>query len=769
MKRMLLIVGLILMASAAQGAAVCERWGGTGAGLAHPGTMKIVSKRGEPTVMMFDLSALPKGTKVHYASLYCFTRRGQPARPVRIDLIRPKGFRGLVEMLGLEPPRYRSFDATSAVYVWVNHPVANLGLAVKSFDGWNPGRTFLEITYDGKASKPAEPVTGLRAVHHDGQTFLVWKELPLFRPDPKKVFWMTEHKYVQSGRSDVPCKGYKGYPAVPAVTLKTLRNLKGLSVRGKKGPRSMQPIRVLKKLPHIRYRVYRHTERITAQNIYRAEYLGESQPCNAYVEEMLTVVTHGEYYDPYEHPESVIMTWCYDDSKPVMPGEAFYVHTPRKAAKAYYAVTVMQDGREDLVSLDDGNSLSKPVAETPATPRPVFQFAKKPGRYIFIPGKYEPVSLWHALWLAPPIANVPSNHPRYVVVGEPPAFKGPGPMKVSNSTPGMFFEGPLKNLMRAKNTLVVFMAGGGELAYSAGRSTLRSYSQCPADYFAERYTLAVTTWAMSKWKIDRSRITAGTSTHFAIRHPELFGIKHIGPYTMDFDSKWNPHGWSLARFLGPADIAKTVDGHRAWDIFDIRWFLAQNPAKDIPYMAVFFTQPKDGNHGAEYGWQDDPKGLAALRDFRQPYCAQWGGASVSRELNGLLDTMRWDKSLPAFSNCSLDNNPGNGDCDDGDPWGQINGWLLWDYASVVDKKDEWAATVSLARSCPEGTCTVDVTPRRRAAFKPKPGTKFMWTNTDLATGEVIQGGAIAADPHGLVTLKGVIVGKTKNRISVGTH
>jgi len=41
----------------------------------------------------------------------------------------------------------------------------------------------------------------------------------------------------------------------------------------------------------------------------------------------------------------------------------------------------------------------------------------------------------------------------------------------------------------------------------------------------------------------------------------------------------------------------TVDGHKAWDIVDIRYQLSLDPGKDIPYMACFFTQPKDGNHG----------------------------------------------------------------------------------------------------------------------------------------------------------------------------
>ena len=54
-------------------------------------------------------------------------------------------------------------------------------------------------------------------------------------------------------------------------------------------------------------------------------------------------------------------------------------------------------------------------------------------------------------------------------------------------------------------------------------------------------------------------------------------------------------------------------------------------------------------------------------------------------------------------------------------WGQFNGFLVWDFASSVDKSDRWEMTVWLAADSPQAACTVDVTPRRCAEFKPKDG------------------------------------------------
>jgi hypothetical protein len=128
--------------------------------------------------------------------------------------------------------------------------------------------------------------------------------------------------------------------------------------------------------------------------------------------------------------------------------------------------------------------------------------------------------------------------------------------------------------------------------------------------------------------------------------------------------------------------------------------------------------------------------------------------------------MRWDKSIPAFSNCSLNNNPGNGAAPDGDYYGQINGYLFWDYASVVDEKDKWEMTVYLIGSTPADDCLVDITPRRCKAFKPKPGDTFTFTNTSLRDTKEVKSGTLTADKWGLVTIKGANIFKTKNRIII---
>ena len=141
--------------------------------------------------------------------------------------------------------------------------------------------------------------------------------------------------------------------------------------------------------------------------------------------------------------------------------------------------------------------------------------------------------------------------------------------------------------------------------------------------------------------------------------------------------------------------------------------------------------------------------------------------------------LRRDRPVPAFGNCSLDDNPGDGASDpgragsDGDPTGNINGSLFWDTKSIVDEPDKWEMTVYLydgdrfgRGKAPADSCTVDLTPRSCQRFKARPGQKFKWTNTSLTDKKEVQSGEATADKHGLVTLEKVRVTKGANRIAL---
>lgn len=762
MKKAALMLAMLATASAAAAEPVSESWGGEGK-FTHPGTIKVLAKGSVPRVV-FDLSAVPKGAKVHHASLFC--PGGQPREPVRIFIAETVGAGGKVEYSGkplrLELPRYRSFDATRAVRRWVNEPAANLGFAAGSFAG-PLGRCHLEVRYDGKARNIPPQVEHLEVIHHDGQTFLVWNELGVYRPPAEAILWVERMSGRRTEATSQPGEGVKGHPRAAAITLRTLRDLQGLAVRDKpiaRWARAMAPFKRLREVPEVRYRVYRHGQKITAGNLHEAEFIGAAAALNAYQGGFIHIKSHGEYYGPHEDGESIIPTFSVAEGRPVRPGQAYYVHTPKAAGRAYYAVTAVRDGTENVAQVSDANS-SPPVTEKAGPPQPVPQWVTvNRTRY----GNADATEYWYCYWLAPPFSNLPDNRPRRVVMAVPDAYKPPGPMVLSTRA-GLGPGWKVDNIDKVYLHVEQDVPYGGDLCYNAGRGTLKSFRQAKVDYFSERYVTAMVEWALGKWKPDRSRITSSIGSHYGIRHPELFPIMWMAPYAVDYDQKWNPAFGSLAGRLGPAELAVTVDGHRAWDAYNIAWYLAQNPGRDIPFW-VHDVGGKESGHAVEYGWQDDAKGLAALRDARQPHVACWGGGVISREIRSGLRKMSWTRSLPAFSNCSLDANPGSGDPADGDPWGQINGFLFWEFDGIVDEPGRWEMTVFLTADCFDDACTVDVTPRHCRKFRPAPGQKFRWANKGLAAGGVIQSDAVAADKWSLLTLPNVKVTKGRNRITI---
>ncbi|HRR82278.1 MAG TPA: hypothetical protein P5118_19010 [Planctomycetota bacterium] len=329
---MRLLLLAIALATVARAELVSERWGGAGTPCTHPGTMKV--DRGEQAPrLVFDLAALPKEAKVHHASLFCSTSGGgQPREPIRIT--------AHGKPLALEPPLYCSFDATKAVRRWAAEPAANQGFAIERFDRFDAPKSYLEIRYEGTPKDLPPQVTDLRAIHRDGQTFLVWKEVPDYRPKPGSVVWVDEWSEAGDKLADGPGVCPSGLPRVPAIRLRDLRELQGLGLRDQpSGFQGIKPLQRVRERPAVAYRVYRHTKAITAANLHEAEFLGEARPLCAYDEKMMKIDFKGEYLDQREIGDSLIPTYCIEAGKAVAPGEALYVYTPQKAGTWFYAVT----------------------------------------------------------------------------------------------------------------------------------------------------------------------------------------------------------------------------------------------------------------------------------------------------------------------------------------------------------------------------------------------------------------------------------------------
>jgi hypothetical protein len=130
-----------------------------------------------------------------------------------------------------------------------------------------------------------------------------------------------------------------------------------------------------------------------------------------------------------------------------------------------------------------------------------------------------------------------------------------------------------------------------------------------------------------------------------------------------------------------------------------------------------------------------------------------------------------NKSYPAFSHCSINQDPGNGNKNSGDEFGAINGYLIGrmilrirdcDYTINMFVKDMYVGgeTGSQAYS----SCTTDghlSSPEKfhPAWVPPSNGKNFDVTNTKIQNGSIIYDGS-------LITIKNLKLNKTGNRIEL---
>ena len=179
--------------------------------------------------------------------------------------------------------------------------------------------------------------------------------------------------------------------------------------------------------------------------------------------------------------------------------------------------------------------------------------------------------------------------------------------------------------------------------------------------------------------------------------------------------------------------AKFEDGTPVWEYLDDVQYMRRFPGRESG-LIVF----ANGKNDHSIGWPQAVSFLRALQETRRPHVFAWGQASHGERAwmpGGDQRIMPFDirnnQTLPAFTESSLDDNPGSGSPDDGDPGGQINRHLLWETKDIVDEEQEWGMTIGIFPNAPRSVATLSVTPRRCQKFKPQPGERVGWTNRSI--------------------------------------
>ena len=743
-------------------------------------------------VVRLDLSALPSGAKVHRADLHLFRGASGEAGDVLAAVeVYPltEGFKEGVEPrpmgkpLALRAPGFDRLDATDVLRAFSSREAApaRADFFIKSAPPLRLANTCLEIVYDGKPRSLPPQVKGVNAQHRAGQTFITWD-------DPSDCFGLFANK-----------------PATWGQLRDALRNADSRPVR---------------------YRIYRHFRPIDAANIPDAILLGEVGPLSGFntnswsLERLInqTVFGHedrGELamYGPFngwnmDSPQAgklIIPRFAIEDGKALPPGTGLFVHSATAQAEAYYAVTAVADGIENLSEFTPANCLTRPIAEAPAAWEPVEQPAGEGFGFDFRGRRH-----FYVAWVAPPLAPRPMYFnwsvlvpPSSATVGLPdrapgtggsparldkpavaqepavarPAGDAPCPVELYFHAPGYSYaRPPVKFLERSIQICSHDFPFSGWYGYNDVAGTLRS----PAEGVVRPYTLrrieAFLTWAGGKFPIDRSRIVAvggDGAAMMALHRPELFAYVLItGFEAQQLDTKaagryaqaWGPPSPRVKSENGYSRMGRM--GEWAWGEPDSLLCGKRLPAvvkKGEPAPAADASAPGFRVElplfvCRSYSWGRDPayghgrgRLYYALQATSHALHAHWawgGRLTPPDKFSGLWQGLDIQNTTPilAIANSSGDR--------EGEGAGHANSGYSWQ-----DVKEDANALEASILGPPS---TFDLTPRRLSKLKVQPGQKFAWEAVCVEVPHwshqkppAPKSGTVAADANGLITLKGL--------------
>ena len=498
---------------------------------------------------------------------------------------------------------------------------------------------------------------------------------------------------------------------------------------------------------------------------------------------------NADYYGVYPKDNQEAFRYVIEGGlPPLKSGIGLYVHTPKESGRAYYAVTVVMNGNENKV-ITSQNALSEPVQEEngQGVGAPVLQRVANPPQFQYIQGA---TLHYYVRWEAPPNSNVSGKAFDYLVA-IPSRLVTPAAVGIHLHAWGGSLNRDYGWWYNAEKGAILLATNQVPYDWWTGYHEKLNIDQLksPVDWqtgvvrpFTQRRLLSFLDWVSTQWKVDSSRtFVAGNSMGgsgslmLAIRFPEriAWALSWVGIHIPAMSPQFKNSYMNI--YGNPEWNVKVEDGTPVWDYFNDVWYLKQYPKKEIGFLTF-----SNGKNDGAIGWSQAVEFYQALQETKRPHMFVWGQhghgeragmpmrwtSHMAGQGRNMPIDIRTDQSLPAFTRSSFDDKPGNGDPDNGDPSGQVNAHLFWLTEDIVDTSERWEMTVGVGPDAPAEKGTVDVTPRRCQQFHPQSGEKFSWKNEHAKNGEVVQSGEVIADEWGLVTLKGIVISKDLNRLTI---
>lgn len=511
----------------------------------------------------------------------------------------------------------------------------------------------------------------------------------------------------------------------------------------------------------VTYKVYCSDKPITSSRLSSAELIATDVPAGSGTDFIASRIATKEKRT--EAPKGFVIRPL---GLPLTTGCSLYVHTAEKSGEAYYAVADNAEGNGQGYLRSIG-----PVRETVAPPEPMLESvdALPSGR----------IARTYIHWSDKNIAYREGIPYKFVVTfGK----------EVKSSTPA-----PMALAIHAYSGYATSNEGWGQdfivlcpddftkgLPFDAYDWWYGYNSNLGGDLtkgvnvnYAERRLLQNMDFVRRKWNIDPNRIylrgssMGGTGTvAFGLRHPEIFAA--IFANVPQVNPAMDNIGWSqqnIEKYCGTrAEAIKTNEGDNVWDRLNMTKFVGEHH-EDLPFLRTINSREDN-----VLKWPQIPPLLKALNDNRHGFISGWGLGGHNIQASQVpavvkdfdILKLRRDVSFPAFSNSSLNDDPGNGDPKDGTVTGQMGGGFDWTI--LADTHDAWEADIKVLVEG-KAVAVTDLTPRRLQQFKPKAGERYQWSNTD-STGKVYQSGIVTADKWNLITLPKIEVSSAGNKIRI---
>ncbi|MEE8450319.1 MAG: hypothetical protein V3R99_00340 [Thermoguttaceae bacterium] len=723
------VLGVVVLSGPAVAGQFVTETFGNNTSCSHQGTLTV-----QEDIVRFDLTAIPRSSEVYRAVLRVPSNgheNGQSVHVVAVDLAGAK-------RLSARPPLYNSFDATQPAKAWVANPAANKGLAVEKSGGVEFNEAVLEVSYSGEAKGPAKQVTDLKALHQAGQTFLTWKEI-------EDVVGADSPQFVDFEKN--------------VLDARTRRD--------------------------VAYRVYRHSSPITVESLGRAELVAEIPEALSCWN--LNAIRNTEHPNQGTPTKRSALRPGYNlalnhmmgryriagGGEPLPRSTGLTVLTVREPGRFYYAVTSAINGAESVDELGSGAVLSTPVDEKPSRfPATIYQRTNsaKEGSVV------SAVDVYNS-WLEPPYHNVPIVSETFIV-----RWKRLEKGNTDNRLPLWLNHGHYGGTASSMGSpgwygAREYVKGALTIGITEGSlwqgfheciGTLRGYEDGVVHNYPQRRVLGAAHWAIENedFYVDPQRVSLyGQFGWWALRHGDLFAaVMSNGHANMAIGKQSQNHGWKWGPY---PEGSKNWLGIDQWEHMNLPKWIRENPTVELPFWICHPAYGAYPSHSiGDFGFMPWPEMLHAMASTKRAFAANWSsnGPGPVGPLYDLVTRIELHQSLPAFTDCSLDHSPGDGDHADAEKGGGINIHQRWDPETIVDEPGKWEITLFVQPACPRESLTTDLTPRRCQKFKPQPGEKYKWQNA--AGDRVLQAGEVTADQWGLVTVPGVRITKTKSRIRI---